>query len=202
MFLGCLQDFSRIFSGCSDGSCGPGGIWWSFQMKVWTLMIQRISLIPSYLTIPAIQWSPAIRWSPAILWSRLFYDPSYSMIPAILWSQLFYDQLEVWTLIIQKSTVIPSSPMVLFQLSNCQYLNNKIKVLSLTLENKSVLSVSSLSPRELCYCQSLIWNNSCTWLCLFDLGKQNSALHLLTLSTGTTDLGRRRLMCSPALPFQ
>ena len=26
---------------------------------------------------------------------------------------LFYDQLEVWTLIIQKSTVIPSSPMVL-----------------------------------------------------------------------------------------
>ena len=28
--------------------------------------------------------------------------------------QLFDDQLEVWTLIIQKSTVIPSSPMVLF----------------------------------------------------------------------------------------
>ena len=28
--------------------------------------------------------------------------------------QLFDDQLEVWTLIIQESTVIPSSPMVLF----------------------------------------------------------------------------------------
>ena len=28
--------------------------------------------------------------------------------------QLFGDQLEVWTLIIQKSTVIPSSLMVLF----------------------------------------------------------------------------------------
>ena len=28
--------------------------------------------------------------------------------------QLFDDQLEVWTLIIQKSMVIPSSPMVLF----------------------------------------------------------------------------------------
>ena len=28
--------------------------------------------------------------------------------------QLFDDQLEVWTLIIQKSTVIPPSPMVLF----------------------------------------------------------------------------------------
>ena len=36
---------------------------------------------------------------------QLFDDP-----------QLFDDQLEVWTLIIQKSTVIPSSPMVLFLL--------------------------------------------------------------------------------------
>ena len=35
---------------------------------------------------------------------QLFDDP-----------KLFDDQLEVWTLIIQKSTVIPSSPMVLFQ---------------------------------------------------------------------------------------
>ena len=34
---------------------------------------------------------------------KLFDDP-----------QLFYDQLEVWTLIIQKSTVIPPSLMVLF----------------------------------------------------------------------------------------
>ena len=123
MFSGCLQDFSRMFSGCSDGSCGPGGIWWSFQMKVWTLMTQRNSMITSYLMIPAI------------LWSQLFYDPSYYMIPAILWSQLFYDpqlfddpklynypqllndQLEVWTLIIQKPTVIPSSPMVYLTMS-------------------------------------------------------------------------------------
>ena len=74
MFQGCLQDFSRMFSGCSDGPCGPGGIWWSFQMKVWTLMTQRNSMITSYLMIPAI------------LWSQLFYDPSYYMIPAILWS--------------------------------------------------------------------------------------------------------------------
>ena len=72
MFSGCLQDFSRVFSGCSDGSCGPGGIWWSFHMKAGTLMIQ-------------------------------FDDP-----------QLFDDQLEVWTLINQKSTVIPPSLMVLF----------------------------------------------------------------------------------------
>ena len=40
---------------------------------------------------------------------QLFDDPSYSMIP-----QLFDDQLEVWTLIIEKSTVIPPSLMVLF----------------------------------------------------------------------------------------
>ena len=63
MFSGCLQDFSRMFSGCSDGSCGPYAIWWSFQMKEWTLMIQRNSMIPNYLMIPAIRWSPATRWS-------------------------------------------------------------------------------------------------------------------------------------------
>ena len=104
MFSGCLQDFSRIFSGCSDGSCGPGGIWWSFQMKVWTLMTQRNSMIPSYSMIPAI------------LWSQLFYDSQLFDDPKLFDDpQLFDDQLEVWTLIIQKSTVIPSSPMVLLE---------------------------------------------------------------------------------------
>ena len=39
---------------------------------------------------------------------QLFDDPQPFDDP-----QLFDDQLEVWTLIIQKSTVIPSSPMVL-----------------------------------------------------------------------------------------
>ena len=65
MFPGCLQDFSRMFSGCSDGSYWPGGIWWSFQMKLWTLKIQRNPMIPNYSMIPAaaIRWSPAIRWS-------------------------------------------------------------------------------------------------------------------------------------------
>ena len=66
MFSGCLQDFPRMFSGCSDG---PGGIWWSLQMKAWTLMIQRNSMIPNYSMIPAIRWSSTIRWSPAIRWS-------------------------------------------------------------------------------------------------------------------------------------
>ena len=71
MFPGCLQDFSRMFSGCSDGSYWPGGIWWSFQMKVWTLKIQRNLMIPNYSMIPAaaIRWFPGIRWSPAIRWS-------------------------------------------------------------------------------------------------------------------------------------
>ena len=41
--------------------------------------------------------------------TQLFDDP-----------QLFHDQLEVWTLIIQKSAVIPSSPMVLL----ISYLDN------------------------------------------------------------------------------
>ena len=82
MFPGCLQDFSRMFSGCSNGSCGPGGIWWTFQMK-------------------------GIRSSPTIWWSQLFDD-----------RQLFDDQLEVWTLIIQNSTVIPPSLMVLFSVVN------------------------------------------------------------------------------------
>ena len=77
MFPGYLQDFSRMFSGCSDGSYWPGGIWWSFQMKVRTLKIQRNPMIPNYLMIPAgaIQLSPAIRWSQAIRWS-----------PVIRWS--------------------------------------------------------------------------------------------------------------------
>ena len=77
MFPGCLQDFSRMFSGCSDGSYWPGGIWWSFQMKVRTLKIHRNPMIPNYLMIPAgairwssvIRWSPTIRWSPVIRWS-------------------------------------------------------------------------------------------------------------------------------------
>ena len=75
MFAG----FSRMFSGCSDGSYWPGGIWWSFQMKVWTFMIQRNLMIPNYSMIPAaaIWWSPGIRWSPAIRWSIRSMDFYY-----------------------------------------------------------------------------------------------------------------------------
>ena len=46
---------------------------------------------------------------------QLFDDPQLLEDPQLLdGSQLFDDQLEVWTLIIQKSTVIPPSRMVLF----------------------------------------------------------------------------------------
>ena len=53
----CSQLFSGVFS-------------W-----VGTLMIQRNSMIPSYLMSPAIRWSAAIWWAPAIPWS-----------PALRWS--------------------------------------------------------------------------------------------------------------------
>ena len=53
--------------------------------------------------------SKGTRWSPTIRWSALFDDPQPFDDP-----QLFNDQLEVWTLIIQKSTVILPSLMVLF----------------------------------------------------------------------------------------
>ena len=47
---------------------------------------------------------------------QLFDDPSscYLMIPRYLMIPSYDDQLEVWTLIIEKSTVIPPSLMVLF----------------------------------------------------------------------------------------
>ena len=104
MFPECLQDFSRMFSGCSDGSYWPGGIRWSFQMKVWTFKIQRN---PNRI----------IRWSPTIWWSQqlLFDDPQVFDDPQLFDDrQLFDDKLEVWTLITEKSTVIPPSLMVLF----------------------------------------------------------------------------------------
>ena len=84
MFSGCLQDFSRMFSGCSYGSCRSGGIWWSFQVKSMDFHD------PKGLNGP-----------------QLFDDP-----------QLLDDQLEVCSLITQKSTVTPPSPMVLLKKDN------------------------------------------------------------------------------------
>ena len=88
MFSGCWQDFSWMFSGCSDWSCGPGRIWWSFQMKVWTLMIQRNLMIPSYSMIPAIRWSigsmdfdnPKVQGDTSIILMVLFAYETKSLL--------------------------------------------------------------------------------------------------------------------------
>ena len=56
MFPGCLQDFARLFSGCSHGSYGPGGI---------------ISNESMDFNDPKESDDP-----------QLFDDPRYSMIPS------------------------------------------------------------------------------------------------------------------------
>ena len=108
MFAGFFQDVFRMLRWV---------LWawwdfkWSFQMKVWTSMTQKNSMIPSYSMIPAI------------LWSQLFDDPQlFDDLQPFVDPQLFDDQLEleVWTLIIQNSTVIRPSPMVLFWLKCLQ----------------------------------------------------------------------------------
>ena len=65
-------------------------------------IFSRYSTDDPQLFIPAIRWSTAIWWSPAIQWS-----------PAIWWSPAIRCMYEVWTLINQKSSVIPPSLMVL-----------------------------------------------------------------------------------------
>ena len=58
---------------------------------------------------------------------QLFDDPSYLMIPShSMIPRLFDGQLEVWTLIIQKSTVILPSFIVLF-LVKIDFLISKVK---------------------------------------------------------------------------
>ena len=60
-------------------------------------------MIPNYSMIPAIRLS------------QLFNDPQLFDDPHLFYdTQLFDDQLEIWTLIIQKSMVIPPSQMVLY----------------------------------------------------------------------------------------
>ena len=86
-------------------------------------MIPSYSMIPSYLMIPRYLMIPSYSMIPAIRWSQLFDDPQVLDDPQLSDDpQLFDDQIEVWTLINQKSTVIPPSLMVLFQLN--QKFNN------------------------------------------------------------------------------
>ena len=89
MFSRCSLDLPRMFAGFFQDD--------HFQWKY------------------GLWWSKGTRWSPTIWWSQLFDDPKLFDDPQPFDDpQLFDDQLEVWTLIIEKSTVIPSSPMVLF----------------------------------------------------------------------------------------
>ena len=89
MFFGCSPDVLRMFAGFfQDDIRMLRLVFWSW----WVLWSFQMKV-----------WSKGTQWSPTIPWSQLFNDP-----------QLFNDQLEVWTLIIQKSTVIPPSPMILF----------------------------------------------------------------------------------------
>ena len=65
MFSRCSLDVLRMFAGFFQDVFRM--LWWvlwawwnfkwSLQMKVWTLMIQRNSMIPNYSMIPAIRWS-------------------------------------------------------------------------------------------------------------------------------------------------
>ena len=156
MFSRCFQDVCRIcrmFSGCSDRSYWPGGIWWSFQMKVWTLKIQRNPMIPT------------IRWSQQLL----FDDP-----------QLFDNQLEVWTLIIEKSTVVPPSLMALF--SHKLFHIEQLQIMMFTLTGSTSQSQHSSSNLGISWrptrwtipsswrlcpcCQVLPGFNSCMESCL------------------------------------
>ena len=84
MFSGCLQDFPGCFQDAPMGLVGLVEFADHFKWKY------------------GLSWSKGIRSSPTIWWSHLFDD-----------RQLFDDQLEVWTLIIQKSTVMPPSLMIL-----------------------------------------------------------------------------------------
>ena len=59
MFVGFSQDVFRMLHWVLWA-------WWNLMIisnEVRALMIQRNSMIPSYLMIPAIPWSSAIRWS-------------------------------------------------------------------------------------------------------------------------------------------
>ena len=107
--------------------------------------------------------SKGTRWSPTIRWSQLFDDPQlFNDLQPFDDPQLFDDQLEVWTLIIQKSTVILPSLMVLFlHLLRLKWGRRKGKI-------EKFLWPSFNLPQPIGHCNS---GNSCrTFWLHFDLG--------------------------------
>ena len=96
MFSRCSQDDLRICPWCFHDVLLISD---PIVFEILSLMIQE-------------KW-----WSQSLWWSRSYFKwiQRNFMIPRYLMIQREF-QLEVWTLIIQKSTVIPSSSMVLFTL--------------------------------------------------------------------------------------
>ena len=79
---------------------------------------------------------------------QLFDDP-----------QVFHDQLEVWTLIIQKSSVIPPSLMVLFGLGAACHLPTKWKSKSTSpIHPVPIDTVNSINKKK----QPILWGE--TWM--------------------------------------
>ena len=78
MFSGCLQDFPGFFH---------------FHAPMGLVDLAEFNEHFKWKNQP--WWFKGTQWSPTIGWTQLFDEP-----------QLFHYQLEVWTLTIQKSTVI------------------------------------------------------------------------------------------------
>ena len=119
-------------------------------------MTHRNSMIPSYLLIPAILWSRLFDDPQLFDDSKLFNDP-----------QLFDDQLEVWTLIIQKSTVIPTSLMVLFLNLKALDISREFQLEDASLKSSQVLPSPLSWPGKLSIQMSPLkcvkCNHSCSW---------------------------------------
>ena len=100
-FLNVLRTFCRIFPGCFQDA--PMGL---------VDLVEFDDQWPSIISNDSMDFNDPKELDDP----QLLEDPSYSMIPSQLFNhpQLFDDRLEVWTLTIQKYTVIPPSLMVLF----------------------------------------------------------------------------------------
>ena len=130
MFSRCSLDVPRMFAGFFEDV---------FRMLRWVLWALWNLMIISNESMDFSD--PGTRWSPTIWWSQLFDD-----------LQLFDDRLEVWTLIIQKSTVIPPSLMVLFSVvSFWRKCSSKARA------PLSFVQPRNLPPRFLYLVNSFLW---------------------------------------------
>ena len=129
MFSGLFHDVLRMFSGCSDGSCGPGGSRGSLGSRASSLSCESSGFGGSIwlggsegpsgsCESCGSGWdggpggSSGSCWSCGSWWSGGLGESAW--LGRCGWYQVEF-QLKVWILIIQKSTVIPPSLMVLFR---------------------------------------------------------------------------------------